>query len=310
MAEQARKPGQTRTNEPDSNRKMPTETSNMTLRSILIPHDGSILSGAIADSVGSLIAAGASNSAGGDAAIDVTLLHVREGASEERGDLLHATAERLRALGGRVVHAERISADVAGAIVDYARETRPDLVAMSTHGRGGLERWTRGSVAERVLRACPVPLWMVNPRTRAGSGIQSILVPLDGSDHAARVFEPLLPLARAFGARMTLLFVDWDAATDTPSQAAKRRAEREREVEEWLADPLERIRAAGLQAEIRIVRGDTAEQILNAAEPGTFDLLAMSTHGRSGASRWLLGSVAEKVLAQSRIPVFVQRAQE
>lgn len=275
----------------------------MTLRSILIPHDGSALSGAIAESVGPLLSGG-----GG---IDITLLHVRDGVGENQDRSgLDATAQRLTALGGRVTQAERVSVDAAGAIVDLARELRPDLVAMSTHGRGGLERWKRGSVAERVLRACPVPLWMVNPKTQAGSGIGSILVPLDGSAHAARILEPLLPLAQAFGARMTLLFVDWDAATDTPSQAAKRRAEREREVGEWLADPLEQIRAAGLAAQILIVRGDVAQEILRVAEPGVFDLLAMSTHGRSGPSRWLLGSVAEKVLAQCRIPLFVHPARE
>ena len=273
----------------------------MTLRSILIPHDGSILSGAIAESVAPLLSGG-----GG---IDITLLHVRDGVGEGRSGL-EATAQRLTALGGRVTHAERVAVDAAGAIVDFARELQPDLVAMSTHGRGGLERWKRGSVAERVLRACPVPLWMVNPKTQAGSGIGSILVPLDGSAHAARILEPLLPLAKAFGARITILFVDWDAATDTPSQAAKRRAEREREAGEWFEDSLEQVRAAGLSAQILIVRGDVAQEILRVAEPGAFDLLAMSTHGRSGPSRWLLGSVAEKVLAQCRIPLFVYPARE
>jgi nucleotide-binding universal stress UspA family protein len=178
---------------------------------------------------------------------------------------------------------------------------------MSTHGRGGLERWVRGSVAERVLRSCPVPLLMVNPRTRSGSGLASIVVPLDGSANSTRVLDPLIPLARAFDARLTLLFVDWDAVTDTPSQAARRRERRERDVAEWLADPMKRLASEGIAAEIRIVRGDVAEEILRAAEPGEFDLLAMSTHGRSGPGRWLLGSVAEKVLGQCRIPILLHR---
>jgi nucleotide-binding universal stress UspA family protein len=281
----------TRTNDP--------EASTMTLlRSILIPHDGSALSGAVVESLAPLL--GEDRAEG----IGVTLLHVRDGASEDRSGLETAQA-RLTALGGRVTRVEPISADPAGAIVDYARETLPDLVAMSTHGRSGLDRWVRGSVAERVLRACPAPLWMVNPRTRPGSVVSSILVPLDESPRAARILDPLIPIARALGAKVTLLFVDWDAATDTPSLAAKRRTERERDVREWLAEPWARLEAAGIAGAVRIVRGDVAEEILRVAEPGAFDLLAMSTHGRSGPGRWLLGSTAEKVLARARVPIFL-----
>lgn len=289
--------------ETDPTRTPPTETANMTLRSILIPHDGSALSGAIVEAVGPLLVRH------GERAVGVTLLHVRDGSIESSAEL-DSAAKRLAALGAEVTVVERTSKDAAGAIVDCARETQPDLVAMSTHGRGGLDRFVRGSVAERVLRACPAPLWMVNPRTQSGKVVSSILVPLDDSELAARILDPLIPIARAFGARVTLLFVDWTSATDTPSQAAKRREARERDVREWLAEPYAKLEAAGLPAAVRIVQGDVAEEILRAAEPGTFDLLAMSTHGRSGASRWLLGSVAEKVLAQSRIPVFVHPARD
>lgn len=275
------------------------EASTMTLlRSILIPHDGSALSGAVVESLAPLL--GEDRAEG----IGVTLLHVHDGASEDRAGL-DETAARLKALGGRVTRVERTAVDPAGAIIDFARETLPDLVAMSTHGRSGLERWVRGSVAERVLRTCPAPLWMVNPRTRPGTVVSSILVPLDESTRAARILEPLIPIARAFGAKVTLLFVDWDAATDTPSLAAKRRAERDRDVREWLAEPWARIEAAGIAGAVRIARGDVAEEILRVAEPGAFDLLAMSTHGRTGPGRWLLGSTAEKVLARSRVPIFL-----
>lgn len=270
----------------------------MTLRTILIPHDGSTLSGAIAESVAPLLAGLGAES------VDVTLLHVRESVQDDR-TRLDTTAQRLAALGSRVSQVERVSLDPAGAIVDFARETKPDLVAMSTHGRGGLERWVRGSVAERVLRACPVPLWMINPRTKPGTVVSTILVPLDESACAARILEPVIPMARALGARVTLLFVDWDAATDTPTLAAKRRAARERDVREWLAEPWAQLEAAGVAGAVRIERGDVAEEILRVAEPGAFDLLAMSTHGRSGPGRWLLGSTAEKVLARCRVPIFL-----
>ena len=272
----------------------------MGLRSILIPHDGSALSGAIADSLGPLLTGAES----------VTLLHVVEDARVDPEAELAETERRLAAQGVQVTRAKRTGTDPAGIIVDFASETRPDLVAMSTHGRGGVDRWIRGSVAERVLRSSPVPILMVNPRTHSGSKIASVLVPLDESATSVQVLESLIPLSRPFGARLTLLFVDWDAATDTAAQAARRREMRKREVDEWLTGPMARLAAEGIEAEVRIVHGDVAEQILRAAEPGAFDLLALSTHGRSGASRWLLGSVAEKVLGQCRIPILLHRARE
>jgi len=272
----------------------------MGLRSILISHDGSALSGAITDALAPLLTGG----------VEVTLLHVVEDAGVDPSSELGATEGKLAALGVRVTCVQRTGTDPAGVIVDFARETRPDLLAMSTHGRGGLDHWLRGSVAERVLRSSPVPILMVNPRTHPKSGIASVLVPLDASPTSAQVLESLIPLARTFGTRLTLLFVDWDAATDTPTQAARRREMRSREVDEWLAGPMARLSAEGIEAGVRIVHGDVAEEILRAAEPGAFDLLALSTHGRSGASRWLLGSVAEKVLAQCRIPILLHRSRE
>jgi nucleotide-binding universal stress UspA family protein len=272
----------------------------MGLSSILIPHDGSALSGAVTDSLAPLLT--------GDVA--VTVLHVVEDASVDPAAELVATERKLSALGVGVTRVERSGADPAGVIVDLARETRPDLIVMSTHGRGGLERWLRGSVAERVLRSSPVPILMVNPRTHPGSELASVLVPLDASASSVQVLGPLIPLARAFGARLTLLFVDWDAATDTSAQAARRREMRKRDVDEWLTGPMARLGAEGIEAEVRIVYGDVAEEILRAAAPGAFDLLALSTHGRSGASRWLLGSVAEKVLGQCRIPILLHRARD
>jgi nucleotide-binding universal stress UspA family protein len=272
----------------------------MGLRSILISHDGSALSGAILDSLVPLLSV----------EVAVTLLHVVEDKSVDPEVALAETERKLAAQGVRVTRAKRTGTDPAGVIIDFARETKPDLLAMSTHGRGGVDRWLRGSVAERVLRSSPVPLLMVNPRTHSGSKIANVLVPLAESVTSVQLLESLIPLARTFGARLTLLFVDWDAATDTKAQATRRREMRKRDVEEWLAGPMARLAAEGIEAEVRIVHGDVAEEILRAAEPDAFDLLALSTHGRSGASRWLLGSVAEKVLAQCRIPILLHRTRE
>ncbi|MEZ4332262.1 MAG: universal stress protein [Myxococcota bacterium] len=285
----------------------------MTPHSILIPHDGSPLSGTIVDALAPLL----------DGGVNVTLLHVVEegsaGADSLRrparsaadgaldGSALDASEAAVQARGATVTRIERRARDVAAAIVDDVAASRPDLVAMTTHGRGGFSRLVRGSVAERVLRACPAPLWMVNPKTHPTARLARILVALDGSEEAERILDVVIPIARRTDARATLLYVDWDAATDTPAQAAKRRGERAGQVRDWLAAALARLEREAVPATLEIARGDVAGEILRAADPARFDLLALSTHGRSGPGRWLLGSIAEQVLGQCRIPVLLTR---
>ena len=269
----------------------------MSLNSLLIPHDGSPLSGSVVEALGPLL----------QGSVRVTLLHVDDGQAFDEGALDEA-ARKLTAQGASVTRREVASRDTAGAILDVVKESRPDLVVMSTHGRSGIERWVRGSVAERVLRFCPVPLFMVNPHTHAATGLSSVLVPLDtAADATTQILDPLLPLAQAFGARLTLLFVDWEDPTDAPARAARRREIRSKDVADWLVGPRARIEAAGVPVEIRIEQGDIAEQIVRAAVPGEYDLLAMTTHGRSGPGRWLLGSITEKVVAHCRIPILLCR---
>lgn len=272
----------------------------MSLNTILLPHDGSALSGSVAASLAPFILGAASP-------VQVVLLHVADVDAGEPVDL-DATEGYLSGLGARVTREYRTGPDAAATILSVAGELSVDLVAMSTHGRSGLSRWVRGSVAERVLRACPVPLWLSNPRSAPTRSVRSVLIPMDGSECANGVLGPLVPLLTALGAEVTLLYVDYAGTTDTPGMAAVRRVAREADVRGWLAVPMERLQRAGIATAVKVVHGAPAEEILRATESGAFDLLAMATHGRSGPERWVLGSTAEKVLAHSAICTFVVRA--
>lgn len=272
----------------------------MSRTSVLLAHDGSRNSGAVINALAPWLGP----------QVSVTVLHVSDGKAEAGSAELEAARSALSETGAEVARLDKVSDDAAGAILDVASKLQPDFVAMSTHGRSGVERWVRGSVAERVLRSCPVPVFMVNPITQPEPKISSIVVPLDTSANSAAVLDVMLPLAKAFDASVTLLFVDWEDPTDTPGMAERRRAERQEDVSKWLSGPRERVSSEGLDVELRIARGDVAEEIVKAAQPGQHDLLAMTTHGRSGAGRWLLGSIAEKVLRECRIPVLLQRSSE
>jgi nucleotide-binding universal stress UspA family protein len=82
------------------------------------------------------------------------------------------------------------------------------------------------------------------------------------------------------------------------------------DAEEYLAPVAVELRKKGVRARTQVRRGDPAEEIVLAARDIDADLIAMTTHGRSGLGRLLFGSVAEAVLRESRLPVFLMRVTE
>jgi nucleotide-binding universal stress UspA family protein len=89
-------------------------------------------------------------------------------ASSEATKYLAGKVEQLRAEGLPDVSSVLIDGSAEGAaaeIIDLARKTKDNLVAMSTHGRSGIERWVMGSVAERVARHCSAPVLVIRPRS-------------------------------------------------------------------------------------------------------------------------------------------------
>ena len=113
---------------------------------------------------------------------------------------------------------------------------------------------------------------------------KSILVPLDGSKLAEAILPEIEKVASSMKARIILLRVC--RAHVFPGK-----------------DPTK-----GFNAEIHVRYGDVADEILSHSKRNEIDLISMSTHGRSGLGRWLLGSVAEKIVRHSEKPVLLLRA--
>lgn len=198
--------------------------------------------------------------------------------------------------------------DPAVEILAAARDEQVSLIAMSTHGRSGVARLVRGSVAERVLRGAQVPVLLVNPFTQpADARLRRILVPVDASDLSTSVLPEVTELAKAYGSHVILFHVCAPSAGDSP-QAERREAERRAELREHMEPYLARLDAEGVAASLRVVfEFGAAEQILAAAEANDVDLVALTTHGESGLSRWLFGSVAEHVVRECRAPILIKR---
>jgi len=214
----------------------------------------------------------------------------------------------------------------AEAIVERAQREPGCLIAMTTHGLSGIKRWLLGSVAGKVVQGGESPVLLARaseaPQAKDQASINSIIVPLDGSELAETVLPTALDLAKTMNTEVVLVrsFEVPPTAyyrTDDVSPVAQPFipsyddlvADMQREAGDYLDAKATALRSQGLahvRSQVRI--GPAAEEIIKLACDTRGSLIAMCTHGRSGLKRWVLGSVTETVLRQTAEPVLVVRA--
>lgn len=141
--------------------------------------------------------------------------------------------------------------------------------------------------------------------------VQHILVPFDFSPYAEQALDYAIGLAQILQARLTLLHVVEAAPLEVAESGTRRSPSDWQELEtgiaEGLEEPLRRVHEAGLQGETAIAQGVPFQTILDTAHDKSVDLIVMSTHGRTGLTHILMGSVAEKVVRLAPCPVLVTR---
>jgi nucleotide-binding universal stress UspA family protein len=135
---------------------------------------------------------------------------------------------------------------------------------------------------------------------------EKILVPLDGSECAENILSTVEKLATDLKVSIALLRVAY-AHTFPGVDPTEAEVKVVREAEEYLQGIEKGLQAKGFRVESHVRYGDEAGEILDHAAQKDIDLIAMSTHGRSGVKRWLLGSVAEKLLSHATKPIFLVR---
>jgi nucleotide-binding universal stress UspA family protein len=219
-----------------------------------------------------------------------------DGQTAAAGTYLAHVAERLQTAGCATTTQVEFG-DTASVIIDaVGGAPGSTLVAMATHGRTGLARFSLGSIAGRVVRGVQTPVLLVRPLADQPRALDSILVPLDGSTTAEAVLPSVETLALALSARVVLM-----RATDEKSM---RRAT-------YLEEVASRLRQAGVaDVSYHQTSGPPAEAILHRAVWEHSSLIAMATHGRSGVRHWMFGSVAEHVLHAATMPLLLVRGQE
>ena len=236
----------------------------------------------------------------------------------EANEHLCQVVEQLRETGLAARHIVQCG-PAAEAIVGYAEQLEVRQIVMATHGYTGPNRWTHGSVAERVLQSASVPVLLVRVQ-ETGQGLrrepmccQRILVPLDGSTRAERILPPVISIAQALDSQVILFQVpivyvsgwmtgEWLMPTHGVLATA------EQDAMAYLDYVATRLKEQGIKTSTATDTGAVAESIIDYATANHVDLIAMCTHGRTGLRRWTLGSVADRVLRAGRIPILLVRA--
>ncbi|HEU5208662.1 MAG TPA: universal stress protein [Longimicrobiales bacterium] len=234
-----------------------------------------------------------------DAQLDRTL-------REQEAAYLARVADRVLQTCGVAVRTDLLNAPTVPTLVSYATDAEVDLIVMTTHGRGGISRAWLGSVADALVRRTSVPVLLLRPRDEdvvmtCEPQTSHMLIPLDGSDLSEGILSPALALAQLSGARITLLQVMAPQPVDSDARSERRAAQR------YLESVARRV-AADIEIDIAVeTHASPAVAILEYAGLHGADLIALATHGRGGWSRVTLGSVADKVVRGTMMPVLLYR---
>lgn len=203
----------------------------------------------------------------------------------------------------------------AEEILRVAEEEGCSLIAMSTHGRHPIGRGILGSVTDRVIRASNVPVLTVTPdrakeHREQGAPLTTIIAPLDGSELAQRALPYVERLARTLSMETLLARVvgtKYPAYTDTDLgfRVPEFSEGMNWEATEYLEQVAQHLRDKGLTVRSQVLAGSAVRALLNLAHETPHNLIAMTTHGRTGLSRWVMGSVAATLVRRSGAPVLV-----
>ncbi len=238
----------------------------------------------------------------------------------------------LAVLDGIAVKTSVLTGDAALTILPVARSSHADLIVMCSHGETGFKRWMMGSVSQKVARHSPIPVLIL----REGAGVPTnlhpegtrpvrVMITVDGSPFAEAALIPAAYLC---------------ASLSAPSQGELHIARVLRipnftrgsspEADKVIADAQEYLKRVEQQCnEGELARlnlsvtssvsreTDIAGALIGLAEEGAegengeqverCDAIAMATHGCGGPQRWVLGSVTERILGATRLPLLIVR---
>jgi nucleotide-binding universal stress UspA family protein len=213
------------------------------------------------------------------------------------------------------VYSEVLLGEPATQILNSANRRNVSLIAMTSRGSSSQGPWLLGNVAAKVLRATSKPVLLIRAPVGAEAHkqkrlVRRILVPLDGSrvgetavpwaETLAQTLAAELVLFQIIGITETYIYYQVSPPPDPEKEKASAMA--------YLESIEKSLSGKGLKTSSAVAFGAPADEITDYAKANAVDLIAMSSHGRSGIGRWVFGSVTDKVLHSGDTPVLVVRA--
>jgi nucleotide-binding universal stress UspA family protein len=229
-------------------------------------------------------------------------------------EYLEATATRWRAVLPDAPRFEVAVGDPVHEIIEAAKRLSCELIAVAGHGRSGIKRLAIGSVAESLAHKSPVPLLLVRIREadeQRAAKVDRIVVPYDGSELSRAAIPVAIDFARGTGIELTLVQVVNPVAymppaspmdpSFSPEVYVDVMDEVETEAVEGIKQATAEIAEYGVTAKFELLKGSPAQVLIEQTRPD--DLIVMTSHGRSGLKRLILGSVAGRLVREGHAPV-------
>jgi len=232
-------------------------------------------------------------------------------------EYIERRAEKIQSLGVNT-RSLCIEGDSATSIINFAEKNKVGLIVISTHGKTGISHWPLGSIASKVVQRSNIPVFLVRSsqpgKAPADNELDKILVTLDGSQFSEAIIPHVEKLAKSMNSEVTLLRViesaklpQLAAYSDREKYEKDFMAKMEREAERYLDKKRTALESKGIKVNSTFLIGKPVETILQYSEEKSAKLVALTTHGFSGISKWAYGSVASKIIEGSPKPILLVR---
>jgi nucleotide-binding universal stress UspA family protein len=280
--------------------------------------------------------------------IDVVLLHVSSPASEGLVPMELAYIDHMVEIVGRQVREVQKATETEGKhkpikvtgelgvgysadeIIRFAEQNSIDLIVLASHGRSGIKRWTIGSVAGQVMSATKIPVWLIKAGMPEDVPYEdwpskTLIVPLDGSKLAESVLPHVEVLAHQRGAQLVdvvlvrvneiinlATFYNPDISgvnLNWGNILQEETDRRKKEASAYLREIEKRLKKADVPVQSAVIEGKATDEIVDFANKTPYSMIIMATHGRSGLSRLVYGSVAANILHGVNKPMFMIKPQ-
>ena len=211
--------------------------------------------------------------------------------------------------------------DVSKEIVKYANNNKIDLIVMATHGYSKAKRWMFGSITQKVLYGTRIPFLIIKSKSpKASVEFNRILVPVDGSPSSESTFPHVVALTKNTNKEILLLHIceppvvpSYGSRPINPTWKKYRDnmwGEMEKLSASYLKKTMTALNKKGIKVKSRVIKAQSAEvakTIIQTSKEENIDLVIIATQGRTGVGRWVLGSVANRIVEESSTPILLIR---